>query len=66
MENADNFKDANTLIIESVPLAGMTVRLIDQYQASRIRARAALALGMEDEDFAARLAHFHRTGTVKP
>ena len=55
-------QDANQLIIESVPLAGMTRRLIDPNQATQIRAKIALALGMEDEVLAARLAYFQRTG----
>ena len=43
-------QDANQLIIESVPLAGMPRRLIDPNQATLIRAKIAQALGMEDED----------------
>ena len=58
---SDN-QDANQLIIESVPLAGMTQPLIDQHQATKIRAKIALALGMEDDELAARLAHFQRNG----
>ena len=61
--SSDN-QDANQLIIESVPLAGMTRRLIDPHQATQIRAKIALALGMEDDDLAARLAYFQRTGDV--
>ena len=57
---SDN-EDANKLIIESVPLGGMTRRLIDPNQATQIRAKIALALGMEDEELAAKLAHFQRT-----
>ena len=61
--SSDN-QDANQLIIESVPLAGMTRRLIDPHQATQIRAKIALALGMEDEELAFRLAQFQRTGQV--
>ena len=61
----DNNKDANQFIIESVPLAGMTRPLIDPHQATRIRCKIAQALGLEDEELAARLAHFQRTGEVK-
>ena len=62
--SSDN-EDANKLIIESVPLAGMTKPLIDQHQATKIRCIIALALGMEDEDLAKKLAHFQRTGEVE-
>lgn len=60
---SDN-QDANQLIIESVPLAGMTRRLIDNHQATQIRAKIAQALGLEDEELAKRLAHFQRTGQL--
>jgi hypothetical protein len=60
---SDN-QDANQLIINSVPLAGMPKPLIDQHQATKIRCMIALALGMEDEVLAARLAYFQRTGDV--
>lgn len=62
---SNNNKDANQFIIDSVPLAGMTRPLIDPHQATRIRCRIAQALGMEDEELAARLAHFQRTKEVK-
>ena len=59
--SSDN-EDANRLIIESIPLAGMAKPLIDQHQATKIRAKIALALGMEDEELALRLAYFQRNG----
>ena len=59
--SSDN-QDANQLIIESVPLGGMTRRLIDPHQATQIRAKIALALGMDDEELAKKLAHFQRNG----
>ena len=55
-------EDANKLIIESVPLAGMTKPLIDQHQATKIRCMMALALGLEDEELAYMLAQYQRTG----
>ena len=56
--------DANKLIIESVPLDGRSIRLLDQRKAAQIRIKMAEALGLEDEDLAMRLAHFQRTGQV--
>lgn len=65
-ERLSDYVLANTLIIESIPLAGMTKRLIDPHQATRIRATIAEALGLEDSALAARLAHFYRTREVAP
>jgi hypothetical protein len=56
----DDFTDANQLIIEAVPMGGRPRRLLDQYMAAQIRNKIALALGLEDEALATKLAQFQR------